>query len=97
MSATSFSPAQEDLLRCIRGEFLEMPGLRLTSAQAQRLWGLDIDTCLKLLAALVDARFLLRGSDGRYMRLGDGAISQPRFQMARAGLDREFGRQRRGG
>ena len=37
--------AQEDILRRIRGEYLEMPGLRLTSVQAQRLWGLDARTC----------------------------------------------------
>ena len=28
----------------IRGEFLEMPGLRLTSAQAARLWHVDAAT-----------------------------------------------------
>ena len=97
MSATSFCPTQEELLRRIRGEFLEMPGLRLTSVQARRLWGLDIDTCARLLTALVDAKFLCCGSDGRYMRLGDEALSQPRFQMAKAGLNREFTREHRSG
>ena len=28
----------------MQGEFLEMPGLRLTAAQARRLWGLDAAT-----------------------------------------------------
>ena len=32
------------LVHRVRGEFLEMPGLRLTRAQAQRLWGLDEET-----------------------------------------------------
>ena len=31
----------DDVLQRIQGEFVEMPGLRLTAAQAQRLWGLD--------------------------------------------------------
>ena len=34
-------PPLSELLGRIRGEYLEMPGLKLTLAQAQRLWGLD--------------------------------------------------------
>jgi hypothetical protein len=52
----------------VQGEFLEMPGLRLTEAQARRLWGLDADSCGALLGALVDARFLFRTRDGAFMR-----------------------------
>ncbi len=48
------------ILRRIQGEFLEMPGLRLTLVQAQRLWNLDLLVCEALLEALVDARFLMR-------------------------------------
>jgi hypothetical protein len=47
-----------DWLQFIQTEYLEMPGLSLTFAQAQRLWGLDEPTCRELLIALVDARFL---------------------------------------
>ncbi len=54
----------DETLRRIRGEFLEMPGLRLTPAQAQRLWALDRSTCEALLARLVDAHFLMRTRDG---------------------------------
>jgi hypothetical protein len=50
----------------IKGEFLEMPGLRLTLAQAQRLWGLDRDVCRCLLDRLVDSRFLQRKADETY-------------------------------
>ena len=32
------------LVQRIDGEYHEMPGLKLTEAQAQRLWGLDADT-----------------------------------------------------
>jgi len=56
-------------LRRVQGEFLEMPGLKLTAPQAQRLWGLDREMCEALLGALVDARFLARTADGAFMRL----------------------------
>ena len=58
----------EDVLQRIQGEYLEMPGLRLTTAQAQRLWGLDCDVCEPLLAALVEAKFLCRTRDGAFVR-----------------------------
>jgi hypothetical protein len=59
----------EEVLRRVQGEFLEMPGLRLTEAQARRLWNLDAASCGALLGALVDARFLFRTRDGAFMRL----------------------------
>ena len=58
----------ETLLARVRGEYVEMPGLRLTPAQAQRLWGLDQAACEALLGALVDAKFLFRTRDGAFMR-----------------------------
>ena len=57
-----------DVLRRVRGEYIEMPGLRLTTAQAQRLWGLDRQACDALLGALVDAKFLFRTRDGAFVR-----------------------------
>jgi hypothetical protein len=62
-----------DVLRRVQGEYIEMPGLRLTIAQAQRLWGLDRAVCDALLGALVEAKFLFRTRDGAYMR-ADHAI-----------------------
>jgi len=59
----------DEVLRRVQGEFLEMPGLRLTHAQARRLWGLDAASCEALLAALVDANFLFQTRDGAYMRV----------------------------
>jgi hypothetical protein len=44
----------------IRGEFTEMPGLRLTVTQAQRRFGLDDATCEQVIDALVNAAFLHR-------------------------------------
>jgi hypothetical protein len=66
----------DEVLQRIQGEFVEMPGLRLTPAQAQRLWGLDRDLCIALLGALVDAKFLAQTRDGSYVRL-DGATPSP--------------------
>ena len=57
----------DEVLRRVQGEFLEMPGLRLTEAQARRLWGLDEALCGALLAALVDAKFLFKTRDGAFM------------------------------
>ena len=62
----------DDVLQRIQGEYVEMPGLRLTPAQAQRLWGLERDVCNALLSALVDAKFLAQTRDGAYVRM-DGA------------------------
>lgn len=61
--------AKDEVIRRVQGEFLEMPGLRLTEAQAQRLWGLDARSCRELLGALVDAKFLFRTRDGAFMRV----------------------------
>jgi hypothetical protein len=58
----------DDVLRRVQGEFIEMPGLRLTPEQAQRLWGLDRTACDTLLGALVDAKFLFRTRDGAFVR-----------------------------
>jgi len=59
----------DDVLQRIQGEFVEMPGLRLTPAQAQRLWGLERDVCDALLGALVDAKFLAETRDGAFVRI----------------------------
>lgn len=59
----------DEVLQRIQGEYLEMPGLRLTPAQAQRLWGLERDVCDALLGALVDAKFLAQTRDGAFVRM----------------------------
>ena len=58
----------DDLVRRVRGEYLEMPGLRLSAVQAQRLWSLDAETCSTVLEALLADRFLARTSTGNYRR-----------------------------
>jgi hypothetical protein len=56
------------LLQRIQSEFLEMPGLRLTPAQAARLWALDRQTSERLLDGLTMTGFLLKSRDGAYLR-----------------------------
>lgn len=58
-------PVDENLLHRVRAEFREVPGLRLTVAQAQRLWGLDRATCEAVLSRLTEAHVLTQGADGR--------------------------------
>jgi hypothetical protein len=58
----------EALLCRIKGEFLEMPGLRLTGVQAARLLGMDMASCRVLLDRLVTEGFLCHGSRGHYVR-----------------------------
>jgi hypothetical protein len=57
-----------DWLPLIRAEYLEIPDLRLTRAQFQRLWSLDNVTCDSLIQALVDEGFLKRTDAGSYVR-----------------------------
>ena len=45
-------------LRLIEAEYKEMPGLSLSKAQMQRLWGLEAFVCDALVDALVTARVL---------------------------------------
>ena len=59
--------SNERLVRRMRAEFLEMPGLSLTIAQAQRLWSLERHTCEALLDSLIDSRFLRRTDRGLFV------------------------------
>jgi len=69
MPVPELNRATDEVLSRVQGEFLEMPGLRLTEPQARRLWGLDAASCEALLAALVDAKFLFQTRDGAFMRV----------------------------
>jgi hypothetical protein len=61
------------LLNRARQEYLEMPGLVLTTWQASRLWGLDPGMCEVLLSTLVREEFLSLTRDGAYLRTGTGS------------------------
>lgn len=78
---------RDHLLERIQGEFAEMPGLRLTFHQAQRLWDLDASTCRRLLDALVGMGFLIRSPEGAYARASADPRTSTigRFAMIGAG------------
>jgi hypothetical protein len=61
------------IVRRVRAEYEEMPCLRLTAPQAQRLFGLRPDVCTRVLTALTVERVLWLGSDGRYSARGHQA------------------------
>jgi Fic family protein len=61
------SHTSDPLLRRIRNEFLEMPGLCLTLEQAARLWNLDPQTSQMVLRMLQEEGFLARTGDGRFV------------------------------
>ena len=59
-------PPDREMERRIRGEYREMPGLRLSRSQAMRLWSDDPTACGRVLDALIDAGFLRHDQYGRY-------------------------------
>jgi hypothetical protein len=66
------------LLTRLRAEYLEMPGLRLTLEQAQRLCDVERALCKTVLDALVADKVLCVKSGGTHARLTEGIISRPR-------------------
>lgn len=58
----------------IRSEYREMPGLKLTAAQASRFWNLGPEESRVALESLVEARILWRTSDGHYVLLADSPV-----------------------
>ena len=68
MSIPPRSFSLTELTQRIREEYREMPSLRLTPSQAQRLFGLEPSVCATILAALVEEKFLSRRIDGQFVR-----------------------------
>ena len=64
--------SEREWILIIRGEFLEIPGLRLTKHQIQQLWGLRADVCTRVLERLLDERFLQLTADGHYIHRSFG-------------------------
>jgi hypothetical protein len=67
MEATA--EVQNALLR-IQTEYVEMPDLKLTARQAQRLWHLSHDVWETALGVLIGKQFLAKTRDGAYVRVG---------------------------
>jgi hypothetical protein len=51
----------------IQAEYREMPGLSLTQAQMQRLWGFEPHVCEALIDSLMAARVLRRTAEGYFV------------------------------
>jgi hypothetical protein len=58
----------DDAVELIRMEYDELPGLKLTFWQAQRLWNLSDEVCARALQTLIEGRFLTCAADGAYVR-----------------------------
>jgi hypothetical protein len=66
MNAT---PVSDALFR-IQTEYIEMPDLKLTARQVQRLWNLSHEVSEVALAVLIRNGFLTRAANGAYIRSG---------------------------
>lgn len=61
----------QDVLHGLRAEFVQMPGLRLSAEQVQRVCKLERTVCNVMLQSLVDEKFLYMRSDGAYAQAAD--------------------------
>jgi hypothetical protein len=57
----------ETLVR-MQTEWTEMPQLKITRRQAERLWSLSNETCETAFATLIRKGFLVQAPDGAYVR-----------------------------
>jgi hypothetical protein len=62
-----------DWVRLVRAEYAEMPGLKLTERQIQRLWCLEAAVCDAVIASLMAGRFLRQTRSDAYVRFDGGA------------------------
>jgi hypothetical protein len=62
------SDTTTDWLRLICAEYREIPDLRLTKPEVQRLWNLDAITSAAVLETLETAGFLRRTGTGAYIK-----------------------------
>ena len=67
----------EDAVHLIRMEYGEMPDLKLTFRQVQRLWCLSSEQCDQAITELTTSGFLFRTEDGCYVRNHDAGPSIP--------------------
>jgi hypothetical protein len=67
------------LIERIRSEYLALPGLKLSEAQARRLWPATDDALHAAIAALIDEGFLRYLPSGTYV-----AVPRPHGAVAKA-------------
>jgi hypothetical protein len=78
----------QDVVKRLRAEYLQVPGLRLTVEQVQRLCGIERMMSESVLDALVDARFLTVTSDGSYTHVMEGEAASHGTNVDRAAAKR---------
>ena len=61
------------LIARVYGEYVDLPGMQLTLAQASRLWNVERVACARALDTLVEATFLRRAGDC-YVRADSGRL-----------------------
>jgi hypothetical protein len=69
---------EADLRSHIQAEFRDLPGLRLSVEQGERLWSVDHDLCGRVLDELVVAGFLRRDNNHLFARAFRRSPSPPR-------------------
>ncbi len=67
----------DDAVQLIKMEYAEMPDLKLTFFQAQRLWNLSSELCDSALRTLDGTGFLQRTVDGCYIRRHEPQLGIP--------------------
>jgi hypothetical protein len=70
--------SHEQLFNRLRAEYLEMPGMRLTVEQVQRLCGVERTLCQAVLDSLVDTKFLWVKPNGMYGAITESDVPRPR-------------------
>jgi hypothetical protein len=63
----------EQTIKRIEAEYREMPGLKVTLPQAQRLWGIDYATSIAVFRNLTDRGVVRRTPRGQYIRVSSTA------------------------
>ena len=76
-SAGTPPPLIAALVERVRGEFLNIPGLCLTEAQACRFWNVEPLVCAAILQALVDTGFLVKTRTAMYCTYGTSRFLLP--------------------
>jgi hypothetical protein len=71
----------------VRGEYREMPGLRLTVSQAARLFGLSPDVADAVLDELQRASILARSRDGVFALISEPSLRRTRVSREIDSLD----------
>jgi hypothetical protein len=86
----------ELLIARIRSEYREMPGLRLTVAQACRLWQVDTATCEVIFQTLLVEGFLTRTTNGTFVALPEpqaGRVTPLKATIGATGTTASLARQ----